>query len=66
MTVLARADTSGVAGGHSNSGCAMALRADVGPPIPLARMPDDFAPVFRDGFFLVPRLSTHEDVESAS
>jgi aspartyl-tRNA(Asn)/glutamyl-tRNA(Gln) amidotransferase subunit C len=65
MTVLARADTSGVAAAPE-SGRALDLRADVGPPIPLARTPNDFAPAFRDGFFLVPRLATHEDIESAS
>ena len=39
----------------------MTLRPDVGPPIPLERPPTDFAPAMRDGFFLVPRLDTHED-----
>ena len=41
----------------------MALRPDVGPPIPLLRAPAFFAPEMRDGFFLVPRLATHEDTE---
>ncbi len=39
----------------------MPLRADVGPQIPLARPRDEFAPSMHDGFFLVPRLATHED-----
>ena len=39
----------------------MPLREDVGPQIPLERIREDFAPAMRDGFFLVPRLSTHED-----
>ncbi len=39
----------------------MPLRADAGPPIPLARTRDEFAPAMRDGFFVVPRLATHED-----
>jgi aspartyl-tRNA(Asn)/glutamyl-tRNA(Gln) amidotransferase subunit C len=39
----------------------MPLREDVGPQLPLARTREDFAPAMRDGFFLVPRLSTHED-----
>ena len=39
----------------------MPLREDVGPPLPVARAHEDFAPAMRDGFFLVPRLSTHED-----
>lgn len=45
---------------------AMPLRPDTGPAIPLDRVPNDFAPAFRDGFFLVPRLSTHEDLDPAS
>jgi aspartyl-tRNA(Asn)/glutamyl-tRNA(Gln) amidotransferase subunit C len=40
------------------------LRPDSGPPIPLARPREAFAPRMTDGFFLVPRLSTHEDQES--
>ena len=37
------------------------LRPDSGSPIPLAAPRESFAPEMRDGFFLVPRLSTHED-----
>jgi aspartyl-tRNA(Asn)/glutamyl-tRNA(Gln) amidotransferase subunit C len=44
----------------------MTLRPDVGPPIPLERPPVDFAPAMRDGFFLVPRLETHEDPEESA
>jgi aspartyl-tRNA(Asn)/glutamyl-tRNA(Gln) amidotransferase subunit C len=40
----------------------MPLRVDAGPPYPLARPPGSFAPSMRDGFFLVPRLASHEDV----
>jgi aspartyl-tRNA(Asn)/glutamyl-tRNA(Gln) amidotransferase subunit C len=62
MEVLSRVDTSDVARGEiAHAG--MILRADVGPPIPLLRAPADFAPSTRDGFFLVPRLETHEDRE---
>jgi aspartyl-tRNA(Asn)/glutamyl-tRNA(Gln) amidotransferase subunit C len=39
----------------------MPLREDVGPQLPLARTREGFAPAMRDGFFLVPRLATHED-----
>jgi hypothetical protein len=39
----------------------MALREDAGPPIPLARPLESFAPLMRDGFLLVPRLATHEE-----
>jgi aspartyl-tRNA(Asn)/glutamyl-tRNA(Gln) amidotransferase subunit C len=41
------------------------LRPDTGPQVPLARPRDAFAPRMAEGFFLVPRLSTHEDPESA-
>ena len=44
----------------------MILRPDAGPPIPLERPPVDFAPAMRDGFFLVPRLDTHEDKEETA
>lgn len=64
MEVLARAE-SGASSAVGDEG-AMSLRPDVGPPIRLARMPDEIAPAFRDGFFLVPRLATHEDLESRS
>ena len=65
MQVLAEAEVGSVASGTAVDH-AMALRPDAGPPIPLARTPHDFAPEFRDGFFLVPRLATHEDVGSSS
>ena len=39
----------------------MPLREDAGPQLPLSRPRDEFAPAMRDGFFLVPRLATHED-----
>jgi len=64
MEVLSRVDT-GDADGTAIAQPGMTLRPDVGPPIPLLRPPADFAPASRDGFFLVPRLSTHEDPEPA-
>lgn len=42
------------------------LRPDEGPSTPLERPREAFAPQMRDGFFLVPRLSTHEDAEASS
>jgi aspartyl-tRNA(Asn)/glutamyl-tRNA(Gln) amidotransferase subunit C len=44
----------------------MPLREDIGPQLPLGRTRDEIAPSMRDGFFLVPRLSTHEDAVEAS
>ena len=43
---------------------ATTLRADEGPQIPLLLPREAFAPAMRDGFFLVPRLATHEDDDS--
>ena len=37
----------------------MQLRPDLNTAVPLARERAAFAPEFRDGFFLVPRLATH-------
>lgn len=64
MDVLSKVDTTGIEPGVGAAG--LPLRPDVGPPIPLAREREAFAPSMRDGFFLVPRLSTHEDPEAAS
>lgn len=65
MEVLARVDLAGVSADAAGQR-PMPLRRDVGPPIPLSRPPNDFAPSFRDGFFLVPRLDTHENLESSA
>jgi aspartyl-tRNA(Asn)/glutamyl-tRNA(Gln) amidotransferase subunit C len=40
---------------------AAALREDVPDPVPLARAPAEFAPEFREGFFLVPRHGAMEE-----
>jgi aspartyl-tRNA(Asn)/glutamyl-tRNA(Gln) amidotransferase subunit C len=51
----------------TDTGAGMPLRADLGPPVALGTPRESFAPSMRDGFFLVPRLATHEDdVEEAS
>ena len=61
MDALSRVETTDV-DPLTGPGVAMApLREDAGPPIRLERPIRDFAPQERDGFFLVPRLSTHED-----
>jgi len=41
------------------------LRSDENKPIELARPIADFAPKSKDGFFLVPRLSSHEEPGAA-
>jgi aspartyl-tRNA(Asn)/glutamyl-tRNA(Gln) amidotransferase subunit C len=65
MDVLSKVDTSRL--DEVDVGpIGLPLRDDVGPPLPLERSRDAFAPAMRDGFFLVPRLSTHEDTEASS
>lgn len=66
MDVLSQVDTEGVEPMVGSGAAAAPLRADGGPPIPLARDIAAFAPNTRDGFFLVPRLSTHEDAGDES
>lgn len=59
MAVLQQVDTSAIDPAVGVGTVAMPLRADVGPPLPLARARDAFAPAVADGFFAVPRLATH-------
>lgn len=44
----------------------MRLRPDVPGSVPLAIAREKFAPMMRGGFFLVPRLATHEDAGDES
>jgi aspartyl-tRNA(Asn)/glutamyl-tRNA(Gln) amidotransferase subunit C len=62
MAVLESIKTLGVEPASGVGASGMPLRVDAGPPFPLARSPESFAPSMRDGFFLVPRLASHEDV----
>jgi aspartyl-tRNA(Asn)/glutamyl-tRNA(Gln) amidotransferase subunit C len=66
MEALSKADTSGLEETAAVGLSGMWLRPDQGPKIPLERPPESFAPEMRDGFLLVPRLSTHEDAEATS
>lgn len=65
MDVLSKVDTGGVEPVAGIGAAGTPLRPDAGPPIPLERGIESFAPRTADGFFLVPRLSTHEDPEEA-
>jgi aspartyl-tRNA(Asn)/glutamyl-tRNA(Gln) amidotransferase subunit C len=65
MDELAKVDTAGVQEAIGVGAEGLPVRKDVGPPFPLARSLDAFAPSIRDGFFLVPRLSTHESTEES-
>ena len=66
MDVLARIDTRGVQEALGVGAAGLPFRSDHGSPVPLEQSPQAFAPEMRDGFFLVPRLTTHEDTEAAS
>lgn len=62
MEVLGAVETEGQIGDGRSGTTATAMRSDVGgTPVPLATPREAFAPLMRDGFFLVPRLATHED-----
>ena len=61
MEVLRKVDTAGVTGAEGVGDAGMPLRIDAGPPYPLAHPREELAPEMRDGFFIVPRLATHED-----
>jgi aspartyl-tRNA(Asn)/glutamyl-tRNA(Gln) amidotransferase subunit C len=61
---LQTADTRSVEDDDAASRGRMPLRPDNLNPVILLRSREEFAPSMRDGFFLVPRLATHEDGES--
>jgi len=63
--VLSAVDTKSVALLDEES-ASTPLRPDHGPPAPLAAPLESFAPEMKDGFFLVPRLATHEDSAESS
>jgi aspartyl-tRNA(Asn)/glutamyl-tRNA(Gln) amidotransferase subunit C len=63
MDVLAKVDTRAVDDVEREG---MPLARDEPGSVPLNRPREEFAPQTRDGFFLVPRLSTHEDGEGSA
>ena len=66
MEVLERVKTEGVSCAAGISSGGMPLREDVGPAYPLGAPREAFAPSTRDGFLLVPRLTTHAALVAAS
>jgi len=60
IDVLTKVNTKDVAPTAGVGAGGTPLRTDDGGQLPLARDRGDFAPAMRDGFFLVPRLATHE------
>lgn len=65
MDTLAKAKTRGVVPVSAIGAAAQPLREDGGIPYSVARPPESFAPVMRDGLFIVPRLATHEEAGGA-
>jgi len=65
MDELSKVDTAGVQEAIGVGARGLPTRTDVGPPIPLERSLDAFAPSLREGLLLVPRLSSHESTEEA-
>jgi len=61
MEALQRIPSAGAAADAEDAALGMRLREDVIGAVPLGRAPEAFAPTMREGFFLVPRLATHED-----
>ena len=59
MDVLSKVDTRNVPAVHGVGAGGTPLREDSGPPLPLTRAREAFAPSMRDDFFLVPRLASH-------
>ena len=60
MDVLSGVDTDGVQEAVGVGARGLPTRGDHGPPIPLERSIDSFAPQLGQGFFLVPRLASHD------
>ena len=61
MEVLGAVDTGSQLSDVGGRTTATAMRSDIdGSSVPLAIPRESFAPETRDGFFLVPRLATHE------
>ena len=66
MDALSAVDTEGVTPASGVGAGGTPLRQDNGSPVPLQNPISSFAPEFRDGFFLVPRLATHETSEEGA
>ena len=60
MAVLARVEGGDAAAEAQAASPGMRLAPDRGPSVPLEHAPERGAPLWRDGFFLVPRLDTHD------
>lgn len=65
MDVLSRVDTDGIEPVAGVGAAGTPLRPDDTRPVELERPISSFAPTTKDGFFLVPRLSSHEEPGAA-
>jgi aspartyl-tRNA(Asn)/glutamyl-tRNA(Gln) amidotransferase subunit C len=61
MDVLSQVDTTAVRPTAGVGSGGTPLRPDVGVTPLMTGTLESFAPLMRDGFFIVPRLATHED-----
>jgi aspartyl-tRNA(Asn)/glutamyl-tRNA(Gln) amidotransferase subunit C len=61
MDELERVNTTEIEKTIARPDASTPLRSDSSGPLALHAPRDEFAPSMRDGFFLVPRLATHED-----
>lgn len=67
MDVLSKVKTGQSVPAEGVGAAGTPLRPDTGHSVPLERPIADFAPAVRDGFLLVPRLATHDQLgEDAS
>jgi aspartyl-tRNA(Asn)/glutamyl-tRNA(Gln) amidotransferase subunit C len=66
IDALSSVDTAGITPASGVGAGGTPLRQDTGSPVPLQNPISSFAPEFRDGFFLVPRLATHETSEEGA
>lgn len=65
MSALQSVDTERVQPVQGVGAAGMPLRVDRGPRYPMAHPLEHLAPSMRDGFLLVPRLTTHEHLEGS-
>lgn len=61
MDALSQVDTAQAESAIAASAASTPLRSDASGPLPLLAPRESFAPSMRDGFFMVPRISTHDD-----
>ncbi len=61
LQAIPTADVRAEGNASARPGIAMRTRIDELGAVRLEREPSSFAPAMRDGFFLVPRLATHEE-----